>query len=203
VAALTRVSARDRDKWNARYREGAYQDRQHPSPLVERWASGLPAPGARALDVACGAGRNALWLAAAGFCVDAVDIADAGLAQVRRLASERRLAVACHCLDLDEGLPAALDGYDLIIVIRYLNRALLPSLCERLRPGGLLVCEVHLVTDADVIGPGGDAFRAAPGELAGLLAQLQVLESQETVTQDPDGRPVALARLVGRRPLPA
>ena len=194
------MSARDRDKWNARYREGAYRDRQHPSPLVARWASGLPAADASALDVACGAGRNALWLAAAGFRVDAVDIADVGLGEVHRLAAASGLDVACHCLDLDEGLPAALDGYDLIIVIRYLNRSLLPLLPERLRPGGLLVCEVHLATDVDVIGPTSQAFRAAPGELAGLLTGLQVLASEETVTEDPDGRPVALARLVGRRP---
>ena len=61
----------ERDKWNERYRGGSYEGRDHPTALLAEWAPRLP-PG-RALDVACGAGRNALFLARAGYSVDAVD----------------------------------------------------------------------------------------------------------------------------------
>jgi len=201
------VSDRDREKWNARYRDGAYAERTHPAELLARWAPQVVAwhrrdesnRPLRALDVACGAGRNAVWLAVTGFHVDAVDIAEAGLAVGRARAAAAGVAVNWHGLDLDGGLPAALTGYDLIAVIRYLNRPLLQALPARLGVGGLLVCEVHLETAAAVVGPGAGAFRAAPGELASLLEGLEVLVLEEEIVTDPDGRAAAVARLVGRR----
>jgi len=202
------VSQQDRDKWNDRYREGAYGERPHPSQFVERWApqvvtrarrAGRHGP-MRALDLACGAGRNALWLAEAGFVVDALDIAEAGLELARARAEQRGVAVAWHCHDLDAGLPVRFDDYELIVVMRFLDRGLLPGLAERLRPGGCLLCEVHLESDADVIGPRGAAFRVAPGELGGLLLSLEVLEYEEGLFADPDGRSAALARFAGARP---
>jgi len=204
------VSQQDRDKWNARYRDGAYGERPHPSQFVERWAPRLlanfgparvsSAEKPRALDLACGAGRNALWLAASGFSVDAVDIAAAGLALARARSAGRAGDIDWHEHDLDEALPARLDGYDLIIVMRYLNRELFPSLPQRLRPGGTLLCEVHLQTDTDVVGPGNPAFRVAPGELAGLFPGLAAREFEEGMFEDPDGRLAALARFAGVRP---
>lgn len=202
------MSTQDRDRWNTRYREGAYATRQHPSDILTEWAPRVmaatrartPPAVPRALDVACGAGRNALWLAAAGFAVDAVDIADAGLALARRRAAELGLDVDWVACDLDAGLPAARAGYDLIVVIRYLNRDLLRALSGRLTPGGYLVCEVHLETDQPVVGPATPAFRVAPGELATLVPGLEVEVLDEGLVTDPDGRPAALARLVGRRP---
>jgi SAM-dependent methyltransferase len=201
------VSEQDREKWNARYREGAYAEREHPSRLLERWApliraeqqSATSGRVLRALDIACGAGRNALWLAVSGFRVDAIDIAEAGLDRARASAEARGLAVDWHCLDLEAGLPKAYDGYDLIAVFRYLQRDLLGELPSRLRPGGYLVCEVHMATDAEVVGPTSAAFRVAPGELGRLMRGLEILELEEGIFDDPDGRPVAVARLVGRR----
>jgi len=201
------VSERDREKWNARYREGAYAERAHPSRLVERWTPRVRAlleavaPGERprALDVACGAGRNAVWLTESGFQVDAIDISEAGLERARASAAARGLAVDWHYLDLEAGLPADFGGYDLIVVIRYLNRDLLRELGARLRPGGFLLCEIHMATDAAVIGPTSAEFRVAPGELPQLSKGLEILELEEGLFDDPDGRPVALARVVGRR----
>jgi len=201
------VSERDREKWNARYRDGAYAERAHPSRLIERWVprvralleADAPDNHPRALDVACGAGRNALWLAEAGFEVDAVDISEAGLERARASAAARGVGVDWHCLDLEAGLPAGFGEYDLIVVIRYLNRDLLRELAARLRPGGFLLCEIHMATDAAVIGPTSAEFRIAPGELRQLLNGLEILELEEGLFDDPDGRPVALARVVGRR----
>ena len=186
----------DRAKWDERYRKGAYADRPHPSELLRDWIG--RAPRGRALDVACGAGRNALYLAVHGFEVDAVDISSEGLARGRRSAAERGLTV--HWIEHDLDQPLALpDGYALILVIRFLDLPLIRRLAQRLAPGGLLICEEHLRTEAEVIGPGNPAFRVAPGELREVASGLQVLQYDEGLFDDPDRRRAALARLVAMR----
>ena len=65
------MSAEDRDKWNQRYAENSYR-RSNPVSLLNGWLPKIPV--GRALDVACGAGRNSIFMAAAGFQVDAIDI---------------------------------------------------------------------------------------------------------------------------------
>jgi SAM-dependent methyltransferase len=190
----------DRVKWDERYGSGAYGDRAHPSALLQQWIDRIP-PG-RALDLACGAGRNALYLAAHGFTVDAVDISGAALAIARARAQQAGLEVHWIEHDLDEPLAPA-DDYALILVVRYMNLPLIRELVARLAPGGFLVCEQHLVTAAEVIGPQDPAFRVRPGELEQLAQGLRVHYLEERLTQDPDQRPVALARLVAQRVLQA
>jgi SAM-dependent methyltransferase len=190
------VSAAERDKWDERYRRGAYEHRNHPTALLAEWLPRLPR--GAALDVACGAGRNALFLAAEGYRVDALDISAVGLERGRRAAAERGLALRWLCADLDEPAAAALPAatYDLIVWVRYIHRGLLPHLIERLRPGGTLLCEQHLATDSDVAGPTNPAFRLQPGELLRSAARLRVLHHYEGAITDPDGRTVMLAQLV-------
>lgn len=186
----------DRAKWDQRYREGAYGDRRHPSALLAEWIDHIPR--GRALDLACGAGRNALFLAAHGFEVDAIDISGEGLARARAAAAEAGLRVNWIEHDLDEP-PALESGYTLILVIRYVNLPLIRHLASLLATGGFLLCEEHLVTDADVIGPGNPAFRVDPGELHAAANGLLMRHYEEAVSDDPDGRPAALARLVAER----
>ena len=190
------MSLADRTKWDERYRTGAYADRKHPSELLCHWID--RARRGRALDVACGAGRNALFLAGHGFDVDAVDISTEGLARGRRCAAERGLDVHWIEHDLDEPLKLPSD-YALILVVRFLDLQLIRQLAQKLAPGGLLICEEHLRTDADVIGPGNSAFRVAPGELRDAASGLEILQYEEGLFDDPDGRKAALARLVARR----
>lgn len=189
------MSNADRKKWNDRYRTGAYQERDRPSEFLTRWLPQISS--GRALDVACGAGRNALYLAEAGFTVDAVDVSGEGLARAKASACDRGITVNWIELDLDTGIPGD-DRYDLILMIRYVNPTLLRSLTERLRPGGYLLCEEHLVTTAEVVGPENPRFRVQPGELEKAASQMHVVFCEETLHADPDGRSVALARLVAR-----
>jgi 2-polyprenyl-3-methyl-5-hydroxy-6-metoxy-1,4-benzoquinol methylase len=190
------VSDADRRKWNERYAQGAFAARTHPNELLENWLPNLPV--GRALDIACGAGRNSLFLAAAGFEVDALDISSEGLSRAAATARAQGLEINWLERDLESGLP---DGgtYDVIVMFRYVNMPLLHNLKDRLRPGGYLLVEEHLVTEADVIGPRGSRFRVEPGELAAAAADLQICYCDEAVVTDPDGRRVALARLVARR----
>lgn len=187
----------DRTKWNERYKSGAYAGHTLPSALLEEWIDRIP-PG-RALDLACGAGRNALFLAARGFDVDAVDISREALRSARNSARQSGLRVHWIEHDLDE--PLALEqGYALVLAIHYLNLPLLRQLAASLAPGGFLVCELHLLSDVEVAGPSNPAFRVKPGELRRLATGLRIHLLEENIIDDPDGQPLALARLVAERP---
>ena len=190
------MSTADRDRWNARYAEGAYESRRHPSPFLEQNAHLLPLHG-RALDLACGAGRNAIYLARHGLAVDAVDISRVALERGRADAGD--LPIRWIECDLDDGFEASMD-YDLIVNIRYVNLPLVSTLIESLRPGGILAIEQHLATVADVIGPKNPAFRVAKGELARVASGMVIEQADEREFDDPDGRRAALARLVARMP---
>lgn len=193
------MSQSDREKWNERYRGGAYADRTHPSALLAGWIDRIPQ--GRALDLACGAGRNALYLAAHGFEVDAVDISGETLERARRSADQAGLVINWIEHDLDE--PLVLEQhYALILVIRFVNLPLIRELSHLLAPGGFLVCEEHLVTgtgETGVAGPSNPAFRVQPGVLGDVAGALRIHLLEEAVADDPDGRRVALARLVAQR----
>ena len=170
------------ERWDARHAlvTGA---RPAPPDALRGREHLLPA-GGRALDVACGRGAVAAWLAARGFAVDAVDVSPVGLAAGARLAPE------VHWIrhDLTAGLPAA-GPYDVVVCQRYRDPALYPALAAALAPGGLLVVSV-----LSRVGDSGGRFRAAPGELAAAFPGLDLLAHAER-----DGE----AALVARAPLPA
>jgi SAM-dependent methyltransferase len=190
------MSESDRQKWNERYREGACADRAHPSALLEEWIDLVPV--GRALDVACGTGRNTLYLALRGFSVDAVDISAEALAKARDAARHSGLSANWLVHDFDQ--PLELPGlYQLIVNIRYVNLALVRRLSAKLAPGGYLICEQHLASEADVIGPKNPAYRVRPGELPEAAEGLHIIHHQEGLVQYTDGRTAALARLVARR----
>jgi len=197
------VSHADRLKWDERYRAGSYAARPHPTQLLADRLADLPR--GRALDVACGAGRNALFLAEAGYEVDAVDVSPIGLERGARSAAERGLAINWFEADL-ESTPAATvladSDYDLIVMVRYVNMPLIAALAERLGDGGGLVCEQHLKTSRDVVGPRNPAYRLAPNELLSAVGDLRVLFYREGIVADPDGREAALAQLIACRGTP-
>lgn len=187
----------DRDKWDKRYRDCAGVDNPLPGVLLENWIGRIPR--GRALDVACGRGRNSLFLTSHGFDVDAVDISAAALDQARHSATERGLSVHWIEHDLDEPRDWP-ESYALILVFRYVNLPLVSELVNHLAPGGFLLLELHLATDAEVAGPSSSAYRVKPGELEAVTDGLKILHQEETITRDRDGKTVALARMVAQRP---
>jgi len=189
------VSKQDRDKWNQRYAEDS--DRKtNPVTLVSDWLPKIPV--GRALDVACGAGRNAILLAQNGFEVDAVDISREGLKRARQTAEERGLSINWIEHDLDESYPFE-SNYDLIIVMWYVDLGLITRLGKYLAPGAYLVCQEHLVTEQEAIGPTGTNFRVAPGTLREAVSGLDILFYEESLETIPEGGQVASARLVARK----
>jgi SAM-dependent methyltransferase len=140
------MSKLDRSKWDQRYSEDSYR-KNNPVTLVQDWLPEIPV--GKALDVACGAGRNTIYLAQAGYRVDAIDISPAGLKKARQSATEKGLTVNWIEHDLDRPFDFGTD-YDLILVMWYVNLGLVKRLCNCLLPGGFLLCEEHLVTDEEV-----------------------------------------------------
>jgi SAM-dependent methyltransferase len=188
------VSDTEREKWDRRYSEGEYQPRTWAAPFLEEWIGRFP-PG-RALDVACGAGRNALRLAEAGFTVDAVDISQAALDMARKEGDRRGLRVSWQTADLDY-LDLPTRTYDLITVIRYRNLELWPRLIEALQPDGWLLAEHHMKTRLAVDGPPTPEFRLDPGEYLKAFSSLRIVHYSESI--EPADRPgslYALERLV-------
>ena len=119
----------DRTRWNKRFEDGAYRERTHPSALLEQYQHLLTpmlhaGEQARALDIACGAGRNTHYLCELGFNVTAVDVSDVAL---RRLLANSSASHAVGVIehDLDQGLPKLADEYSVIIVMRFLKLELM------------------------------------------------------------------------------
>lgn len=154
----------------------------------------LPA-GGRALDVACGRGRHALLLAAAGFDVTAVDLDGAALLAMGERAQALGLRMRTEVCDLEAAEAHLGDSlFDLIVVFRYLHRPLFPALGRALRPGGVLVYETFTRAQALRGHPKNPAFLLEDGELPGLVLPLEVLAHDEG---EHDGSFVA--RVVARR----
>ncbi|MGB5623763.1 MAG: methyltransferase domain-containing protein [Gammaproteobacteria bacterium] len=200
------MSRSDREKWNKRYRDGAYATRKHPSVLLTEWLPKLAidAETPRGIDLACGIGRNALYLAQHGWRVNAVDVSGVALQKLAAAATDE-LDIRCTEMDLETGLPwpaelTAAGPFDLALMIRYTNLPLIAQLQEILKPGAYLLVEAHRVTEETVAGPGDARFRVAPGALREAAGAYELVDYREGIVHDPDGRRADLARMLARWP---
>jgi SAM-dependent methyltransferase len=154
------------ENWNERYR-ACKQLSDTPAPLVERFVGDL-APG-MALDLACGPGRNTLYLAELGWRVTAVDGSPIAIAKLRRHYGDFDARVA----DLERGeFQIQPDSYDLICDCLYLQRDLFPQMKIGIRTGGMAIVTVLL---AGV----GTPTRVSPGELRAYFADWTILHYRE------------------------
>jgi SAM-dependent methyltransferase len=168
--------------------------------LVENRAVLTGPGGRRALDLACGDGRNALFLAQLGFDVVAVDVSDVAINALRKAAVNRGLAVDARRVDLeDEALPG--DRYDVIVQINYLQRDLFGSLARALTSGGILIVETVTRAHVEELGKSFDPrFVLEHNELLRSFPDLHLRHYREGVV-DRSGRPRAVASLLAERRL--
>jgi SAM-dependent methyltransferase len=145
------------------------------------------------VDIACGSGRNAVYLALLGYDVIAIDRLPDALERCTDLAARSGIAVRVEQRDLE--FPGALDDLtaDLVVVVRYLERTLFGPLRRAVRPGGLLVYETFTSDQAELGHPRNRRFLLDPGELLEAFSELETLEYREGFF---DG--AHLARLVAR-----
>jgi SAM-dependent methyltransferase len=151
-----------------------------PASWLADHADSIPRGGV-VLDLACGRGRHALWLARAGFHVRAIDRDREALNFLRLAAAAAGLPVATECVDLETNPPPDLGDAccDAIVVVSYLHRALFPALKRALKPGGRLIYETFTIAQAARGKPTNPAYLLEPGELARLVEPLHVLEWRE------------------------
>ena len=194
MSAATGMAQADRLRWDARYRAGGAEQHE-PSPFLVAIADLLPGAGAgrppTALDVAGGAGRNAVFLARRGFVVTVADISPAGLALARAAAA----GLSVRCLEMDlEVAPLPPGPFDLVLTIDFLHRPLFAAFPGVLAPGGLLV--VAHPTRANLARhPHPSArFLLDEGELPELVHGLAVVRYEEAWFDDRHQ-----ARLVARK----
>jgi SAM-dependent methyltransferase len=178
-----------------------------PAPFLEEAlarlfppdAGGAPGPGAgapRALDVACGAGRDSVHLALQGFEVEAWDHDPDALARARDLAARHGVALRTVLCDLERrDVPAPGRSFDLVICFRFLHRPLFPWIARAVAPGGWLVYETYREGQERYGRPRRQHFLLASGELAGAFPDLVTIRYEEL---EPAGGPV-IARLIARR----
>jgi SAM-dependent methyltransferase len=164
----------DRQRWDRKYAAGEGPAHFEPKPLLTEHRHLLA--GGRALDVGCGFGGNALYLASLDYRVDAVDVSGVALAQAAAEAKRRGVPVQLVQADLSRWWvrPA---NYDLITVFYYLNRELMPKVAAGLRRGGLLFQANHNRGFLEVRPGFNPDYLLEPGDLRrmALDAGLEVL----------------------------
>ncbi|WP_305042735.1 class I SAM-dependent methyltransferase [Geoalkalibacter sp.] len=186
----------DAVKWNERWQERA-QDPWQPDPWLLRIRPLLPV--GPLLDLACGRGRNALYLAEQGFAVTALDLAEEGLRQLRAEARRRNLTLDVRRCDLETLPDLGRACYAVVLDFFYLQRSLLPALREAVRPGGVAVLRTFSrAGDFPGEAPNAD-FVLEVGELPRLFPGWEVLLHEEGL--EPSSKGGSLAGIVARKPL--
>ena len=126
------------DEWNLRYRSGEDIDLTPATLLVDAAAGLIPG---RALDLACGAGRNAFWLAEHGWDVTAID----GAEEAIHLVQKHDPNIDARVLDLESDAPLPFEdgSFDLVVILYFLHRPLFAEAERVLRPGGIIVTAIR------------------------------------------------------------
>lgn len=183
--------------WNERYRlrERPKEDLDTTPALLVVETATKPAPG-RALDLACGAGRNAVWLAEQGWEVTAVDAAEEAIEILRSRAKERGLKIDTVVANLEQDeFEIGPSRWDLIVMCYYLQRNLFQEAKRGVKPGGILISIVHITEPGEEAGP----HRLLPGQLDQFFSDWEILHRYEGKPND-SAHDRAVAELVARRP---
>ena len=196
--------ATSRERWNERYGGAGFEPFPDAPSRVARRAcraaarAALPGPARRALDVACGDGRNARWLAELGFAVDAVDVSDVAIAALREAAADRGLRVDARVLDLErDAFPTG--PYDVVVCMSYLQRDLFVPLARALAPGGIVLYETFARAHVEELGREfNPAYVLDRNELLAAFAGLHVHHYREGVAERRGG-PRGVAGIVAQR----
>ena len=183
--------------WDERYRSGERAaediDAAPTSLLVETSKRLTPA---RALDLACGSGRNALWLAEQGWSVTAVDGSPTAIEILRSRASSRGVTVSMKVADLEKfEYQIEPASWNLIAICYYLQRDLFAPAMQGVVPGGILISIVHITEPEEE----PTAHRLRPGELERYFQGWEILHRREGKPHDA-AHQRSVAEIVARRP---
>lgn len=171
--------ADDRTAWDKTYARQDYVFGKDPALFLVNNVGKLPK--GRALDIATGEGRNAVFLAKKGFQVEGVDISVVGLSKAKKLAAENGVKIQTTNADLRK-YRIKPNSYSVILNFYYLQRNLFPQIKAGLKKGGVIVFETH--TMEHLKNPGGATwekdFLLQPGELKKAFAEFEILHYSES-----------------------
>ena len=141
------MSIKDKEKWDLKYlkKSQLLRPRDASKNLQECI---VHCKGSNALDLACGSGRNSIFLAECGFDVDALDIAEVALEALHTEAKKKNLLskINIYQVDLDT-YEIQEDKYDLIVMTNFLDRTVLESAKNTLKVDGILFVETYMISD--------------------------------------------------------
>jgi SAM-dependent methyltransferase len=184
----------EKARWNRKYSEGSHTSLYPDLFLVRAYDEFLSVrPPGKALDVAGGPGRHALWLADRGWQVKLIDISEVGIEAARKNIGNANHAkhspstamkgsVSAEVLDLNSTRDLGSEQYDLILVFFYLQRELFPALISALKPDGLLIYKTfNTESENNVSEPSEPAFLLKPNELLRAFQSLRILHYHEAL----------------------
>lgn len=180
----------DKERWNRRHVEKPM--RHNIEPLLEKYID--EAEVGAALDIACGIGRNTHFMAEKGFIVDAVDISDYALSQIKETPKIKKFEVDLDTYNLE------INKYDLIVNINFLSRRLFPQIKEALRDGGLVIFETFIIAHGDFAQPVNPEFLLRKNELLHAFIGLDIIFYEERNDVNLRGEDTRVASLVARKP---
>lgn len=164
-----------------------------PCPLLQQWpdlAESWNIQPGKGLDLACGTGRDAVFLALQGWEMTAIDYLPRSLNKAAMLAKRNRTDICLKLMDIEvDDIGILSEQFDLIIIARYLHRPLLAKLSGLLKPGGVLLYQTFMQDAKRWGSPKGEQHLLADNELAGHFSPLTIL--RDTIDYLPDGRPVS------------
>ena len=193
----------------------------HPSPMINFFCEQLQseeyscAAQPTGLDIACGSGRDMVYLAQHGWQMHGIDYQQEALQRSLRMANNNQVHISCYQQDLEpcadedssadaiasalkalcqQGLPTQ---FDLITICRYLHRPLLPLLSALLKPGGFIIYQTFMQGSEKISSPRNPNYLLKPAELANTFDNLNILRDDVLLLQD--GRPVSA--FIAQKPL--
>lgn len=170
------MTTSNKNKWDLRYLHADHV--QYPvAEILSENAYLLPESG-KALDLACGMGANALFLAHHGLVTDAWDSSDVAIKKLKVFANGKKLPLTPKVLDIKPiHLKAA--AYDVIVVSKFLDRNLCAKITDSLKPGGLMFYQTFTQEKTTLQGPSNPDFLLAKKELLNLFSRLNVVYYRE------------------------
>ena len=187
----------DQKRWDKKFGRKEFALGKEPNPFLKKHIRLLPR--GKALDIATGEGRNAVFLAQNGFDVDAVDISEKGLKKARKLAREKGVKINTFLVDLDQ-YHIAKERYDLIANFYFLKRRLIPRIRNGLKKGGIVVFETYLLEHRALAtgGPTQAKYFLKPNEPLRLFRNFRILYYREGIFKEGRKRKV-VARLIAQK----
>jgi len=187
----------DQKRWDKRFGQKEFALGREPNPFLKKNIRFLPQ--GKALDIAAGEGRNAVFLAQQGFEVDAVDISEKGLKKAQKLARKKGVKINTSLIDLDQ-YPIGKEQYDLIANFYFLKRRLIPRIKRGLKKGGKVIFETYILEHRE-LGTGGPKqakYFLKPNELIKLFRDFRILFYREGIFRE-GGREKAVASLIAEK----